>query len=171
MFHVTIRGVRQLPIFHGDADRRIFLWLLARMVRSHSWACLAYVLMTTHYHLLLQTAQPTLASGMQRLNSGYAHGFNRRHGFKGHLFEQRYTSVFVEDDDHLLTEFRYIALNPVVAGICDRPESWTWSSYPAALGVQRSPRFLSADWILRHFSADLTRARALARQFVEAGLE
>lgn len=170
IFHVTIRGVRKLPIFHGDDDRRIFLSLVARVATSHAWACLAYVLMTTHYHLLFQTPNPNLASGMQRLNSAYAQGFNRRHALNGHLFERRYTSIFVETDEHLLAEFRYIALNPVTAGICDKPDAWTWSSYPAALGLQRSPRFLTADWILGHFSADLERARTLAREFVEAGL-
>ena len=102
IFHVTIRGVRKLPIFHEDADRRIFLWHVGNVVRSHRWTCLAFVLMTNHYHLLVRTRQPNLASGMQRLNSRYAQGFNGRHGFEGHVFERRYVSVHVETDEHLL---------------------------------------------------------------------
>ena len=170
IFHVTIRGVRRLPVFHDDSDRRIFLWLVSRVVRSHGWGCLAFVLMTTHYHLLLQTPQPNLASGMQRLNSAYAQGFNRRRGFEGHVFERRYTSAHVESDSHMLEAVRYIALNPVRAGICRKPEAWPWGSYPAALGLAGPPRFLMADWVLGHFSADLERGRELLQEFVSAGL-
>lgn len=169
IFHVTIRGVRRLPVFHDDSDRRIFLWLVGRSVRSHQWACFAFVLMTTHYHLLLQTPRPNLASGMQRLNSQYAQGFNRRHGFKGHVFEERYTSVHVQTDSHLLESFRYIVLNPVRAGLCHTAEEWAWSGYRATLGLASPPRFLAADWILGHYSADLQRARQLLRAFVAAG--
>jgi putative transposase len=171
IFHVTIRGVRSLPIYHGDGDRRIFLWLLAEVVRSHGWACLQFVLMTNHYHLLLQTPRPNLALGMQRLNSQYAQGFDRRHGFQGHVFQRRYVSVHVATDDHLLQAFRYIALNPVKAGLAATPEEWLWSSYGASLGVSRAPRFVRVDWVVGHFSADLQRGRQLLKEFVAAGLE
>ncbi len=123
--------------------------------------------MTTHYHLLVRTPNPDLAAGMQRLNGHYAMGFNRRHSGRGHVFERRYASVPVTRESHLVELSRYLALNPVRAGLCDRPASWLWSSYRFFLGVDRPPRYLAVDWLLLQFGANRDRARERFRDFVE----
>jgi hypothetical protein len=124
--------------------------------------------MTTHFHILVETPDPNLARGMHRLNSTYAQAFNERHGTVGHLFESRYHSVLVESDGHLLERFRYIALNPVRAGLCAAPERWPWSSYRASIARTDAPPLLSLVKLLRYFDAgDPDRARARLRAFVE----
>jgi putative transposase len=90
--------------------------------------------MSTHYHLLVETPKGNISSGMHRLNGPYARWFNSRHGFEGHLFHNRFYSVAVESDVHLLEVFRYITLNPVRAGICNHAAHWPWSSYGAFAG-------------------------------------
>jgi putative transposase len=165
---VTTRGVRRSPIFHGDDDRTLFLQLVDVTVRRHGWSCFAFCLMTTHFHLLIETPGPDLGEGMQRLNSVYAQAFNDRHGCTGHVFEQRYHSVLVETDGHLLHLFRYLALNPVAGGLVSRPATWRWSSYPAALGLTPRPPFLAVDRLLRLFDERHTdTARHRLRAFVE----
>ncbi len=166
-YHVTARGVARQPIFRNDADRLAFVLTLDEVVRRLDWACHAYCLMTTHYHLLVRSPQGDLAAGMQRLNGHYAQGFNRRHGFRGHVFESRYHSVLIERDAHLLELSRYFALNPVRARLCARPVDWRWGSYRAALGVDDPPRFLAVGWLLSHFGTDRDRARDRLRAFVE----
>jgi hypothetical protein len=123
--------------------------------------------MTTHYHLVIRTPNVDLAAGMQRLNGNFAQGFNRRHGETGHVFERRYHALLIEHDGHLLELYRYIALNPVRAGLCSRPEAWTWSSHSAVVGLAAPPDFLSTEWALLYFGSDRIRARERLRAFVD----
>ena len=169
LYHITTRGNRRSAIFFDDRDRRRFLSILGVVVRAHRWACHAYCLLTTHYHLFLTTPEPDIARGMQLLNGVYAQSFNRRHRCDGHVFQGRYFSVLVETETHALELCRYIALNPVRAGMCVRPESWTWSSYAATLGIAPKPNLLTIDWLLGNFADEPDAARGRLRSFVEAG--
>jgi REP element-mobilizing transposase RayT len=91
--------------------------------------------MTTHYHLLLETRSEALSRGMQRLNGLYAQRFNSRHGRRGHVFEQRFQSYAVQDEDHFLAASEYILQNPVKAGLCESATDWPWSGGPLHLGA------------------------------------
>jgi putative transposase len=134
-FHVTSRGNRRQSIYHDDLDRKLFLLLRDRVVRRCGWRMLAYCLMTNHFHLLITTPRPTLSVGMHRLNGEYAKCFNERHSFDGHLFERRFESRFVETEEHFFEALRYIAYNPVKAGLCAHPREWPWSSF---YGIEES---------------------------------
>ena len=131
-YHVTSRGNRRQAIYHDDHDRRYFLALRDRVIGRYSWRLRAYCLMTNHFHLLIDTPRPTLSEGMQRLQCNYAAYFNERHSLDGHVFQQRFGSRLIEKEAHLLEALRYIAFNPVRAGLCDRPSEWPWSSFYAA---------------------------------------
>ena len=128
-----------------------------------AWQCLAYCLMGNHYHLLVRLTEPNLAAGMCLLNGVYAKRFNRRHGCRDHLFGRRYHAERVERDEHLRETVRYIALNPVRAGLCPAPRSWRWSSYRAAAGLEAPPRFLALDELYPFFADTSALAR---RRFV-----
>jgi REP-associated tyrosine transposase len=169
-YHVTSRGNRREAIFRDEIDRYRFLGLLAGTVRRCEWLCHAYCLMTTHYHLLVTTPHPNLARGMQRLNGSHGSGFNSRHKLTGHVFQGRYHSVIVEREPQLLELVRYIALNPVRAGLCATPEDWPWSSYRYTLGLDEKPAFLARDFLLECFAENPERAPAQLRNFVLAGL-
>lgn len=125
--------------------------------------------MTNHYHVLVETPDYSLPNGMHRLNLSYAQSFNRRHKTTGHVFEAPYHSVPVTRDSHALLAIRYIARNPVEAGLCRSPEEWPWSSHPAALGLRRAPSFLTSAWVLGLFSDDVRTARRRLRSFVSEG--
>jgi putative transposase len=127
-FHVTARGVAHARIFLDDHDRRHFLALLAGTVRSCDWRCHAFCLMTTHYHLVLETTRERLSRGVQRLNGRHAEAFNARHARRGHLFGGRFASWIIGSDQHLHETCRYVLLNPVRAGLCGSPEEWRWSA-------------------------------------------
>lgn len=139
--HVYARGNRSAAIFVDDRDRRRYLRLLARAVLKQRWRCLAYCLMTNHVHLLIETPLPNLGAGMQRFHGDYALTFNRRHGLAGHVFQGRYGAVRVTSDEQLVTVARYLAANPVKAGLCLREEDWEWSSTAA---LRRGP---APDWL------------------------
>jgi REP element-mobilizing transposase RayT len=166
-FHITMRGNNRETIYFTDDDRQMFLMTLATVRSRFRWRVHAFCLLSNHYHLLVETREANLAVGMQVLNSSYSHITNQTHGRVGHLFQRRYGSQLLADEDHLMEVIRYIPLNPVRAKLCHRAEDWAWSSYLAMLGVVPTPRFLTVDWTLRRF-AGRGGARGL-RSWVESG--
>jgi putative transposase len=169
IYHVISRGNRREPIFVDDGDRRFFLALLERIGLEHRWTVHSYCLLYTHYHIVLETTRSSLSAGMRRLNGTYAQGFNARHRFVGHLFQGRFYSGLIQVDEHLLEVVRYVALNPVRAGLCREASDWPWSSYPALVAAHDPKTFVSHEKVLRLFSSDPSRARRLIRCFLADG--
>src|SRR5918992_5007804 len=90
VFHVTTRAVHGELGFRDDADRVLFLRLLAVTVRRHRWRVHGYCLMGTHYHVIVDATQLQLSRGLHYLNGVYAQAYNRRHAPRvGHLFGDR----------------------------------------------------------------------------------
>lgn len=150
--HIIARGNRQQEIFLDASDYRAFVKLLGEIATELEWSVFSYCLMPNHYHLLLRTKHANLASGMRRLNSRYSQRANWRHENVGHMFQGRYKSFLVEEERYLLTLLRYIALNPVKAGLAARPQDWQWSNHatylPSAGGV---PPWTDRATVLEHF--------------------
>jgi putative transposase len=167
--HVTARGNSGVDIFRTDRDASVFMRLLGGVVGDQSWQCLAYCLVPNHYHLVVETPAPTLSRGMHSLNAAYARMFNSAHRQVGHVFQGRFHAETVAWDGHLLETLRYVALNPVRAGLVSAPERWQWSSYSATAGLCPAPSWLSCNLSLRLFSADTDSARLGYRRFVVDG--
>jgi putative transposase len=170
IYHVTIRGNDRRDVFVSDRDRLDLLQRLAVLVERHAWTVYAHCLMTNHYHLVLQVADDGLSKGMCVLNAHFARSANRRHGRTGHLFQRRFHAEPTGRQSHLLEAIRYLALNPIRAGLCSRPEQWRWSSYRACAGLDYAPDFLAVDNVLKLFAADPAAARAAYCSFVQLGL-
>ncbi len=108
--------------------------------------------MDNHLHLLIQTPEANLGTGMQRLHGSYARKFNDRHRRSGHLFQGRYGANRVEDDLEFWTVARYIARNPVEAGKCRAARDWAWGSYRGVVDGT-APAWLDAGRLLSLFGA------------------
>ena len=132
---------------------------LERSVTRSRWSCLAYCLLDTHIHLVLRTPEPNLGRGMQSFEAPYAQAFNHRYERQGHLFRGRFYSTRLETDDHLVAAFVYVLLNPVRAGIVERPELWRWSSYAATAGLAPAPAYLDVAAALELVDSDAQVAR------------
>ena len=155
--HIVQRGNDRRRCFFEDGDYRFYLRWLAEAAARYRVSVHAYVLMTNHVHIL---ATPLVAGGisrmMQSVGSRYVKHVNVRTGRIGTLWESRYKACLVERDAHLLAACRYIDLNPVRAGIVERPEEYCWSSYSALdqLGTPRGSAYARwcgqgvADWEL-----------------------
>jgi putative transposase len=168
--HVTARGNGRQTVFRDDADRRAFLSLVREVVERWEWKCLTYCLMDNHFHLLVTTPEPTLAVGMQRLNGRYAQHFNARHRQSGHLWQGRYHSELVQRDSHLLEAVRYIALNPVRSGLCERPEAWRWGAHRALAGLEPAA-FVAVPETLGYFASNGGVGRVRYRAFIDSAVE
>jgi REP element-mobilizing transposase RayT len=165
---VTSRGNERREIFREDEDRERFLKTLAEVVKRFRWRVHAYVLMGNHYHLLLETPEPTLSRGMRHLNGVYTQGFNRRHGRVGHLLQGRFKAILVEKESHLLELARYVVLNPVRAKVTETAGQWKWSNYRVTSGLRKAPQWLERDWTLEQFSPR-REAEQRYRAFVAEG--
>jgi putative transposase len=167
LYHVTTRGVGRASIAADDDDRRAFVALLAEAVARTRIECHAWCLMPNHYHLVVGTPQGPIAPAMHRLNMLTARRYNRRHGRTGHLYEARYHAAAITSETHLIASVRYVALNPVRAGLCAAASGWPWSSFRATAGLSARPDFLTTETILEHFAPDEELARREFRAYVE----
>jgi len=137
--HVTQRGNRRMAIFTQRADYALYRDLLAERLRAHAVVCSAYCLMPNHVHLLLtptpedaREAAAALARAIGEAHRRFTAFVNARARTTGHLFQGRFGSVAM-DEPHWLAAIRYLAFNPVRAGLADRPQDWPWSSVKAHL--------------------------------------
>jgi putative transposase len=131
--HVTQRGNRREPVFFGAEDYQLYRGLIATAARRADAAIWAYCLMPNHVHLIVTPAdEGGLRATFAEAHRRYTRAINVRFHWTGHLFQGRFGAV-VMDEPHLLAAARYIALNPVVAGLVSRAEDWPWSSARAHL--------------------------------------
>jgi REP-associated tyrosine transposase len=167
--HLGVSAAGAAPYFQDDLDRAIWLRLFVATVSRYRWRCIAVCLLSTHWHALVETPDSSLALGMHRLVGGYSKRFNERHARAGYLVRGRYWSTRKTSPPEVLEAFRYVARNPVGAGLVDRPEDWRWSSYGATVGVSDMFNFVDASAILGEFGS--TRAAQIRglRSFVGAG--
>ncbi len=160
VYHVTARGNERRAVFRDTHDRERYLTRVAIYREKFRFQLLAFCLMSNHLHLAIRTGQAGLSRIMAGLQSSYAQWFNRRHNRVGHLFQGRYGALLVQEERHLFALLRYIHLNPVRAGIVEKPEDYTWSSdrwFRQATG----PEWLDLDASLQEFGK--TRQTAVRR--------
>jgi putative transposase len=153
-------------MFKSDDDRTKFCNLVVRTLHRSQIVCQAFCLMPTHFHLLLDVQDDMLQSAMQGLNWSYARWFNAVHGRSGHFVGQRYYAVLIESDQHMLAILRYLARNPVDAGLCLRPSDWYWGSYRACAGYERGFSFVDSFRLRAYFGSERARVDAEIRRFV-----
>ncbi|MBI5379881.1 MAG: transposase, partial [Nitrospirae bacterium] len=165
---VTCRGNDRKAIFQDDADRRRFLQILAQSLTSYTVNLYSYVLMTNHFHVLLETPLGNLSECMRRFNITYTGYFNRRHKRVGHLYQGRYQSLLVDKDAYLSILSRYIHLNPVRVKPLDKAPfkeqvnylvHYPWSSLPGYLHKSKKVFYVEYSLVLGEYGGDTDRAR------------
>jgi putative transposase len=169
-YHVTARGNERKDIFKDDKDRERFLGYLETAVARYKAVIHVYCLMGNHYHLLLSAPSGNLSQILRHINGAYANFFNKRHQRAGHLFQGRYRAILIEADEYAGEFSRYIHLNPVRAGIVQRPENYPWSSFTAYTGDKKPPAWLTTEWLLGYFGKGKETHQRAYKAFVEATL-
>jgi REP-associated tyrosine transposase len=170
LYHITSRGNAKSSIFPEEEDRTAFLDVLCRVNERYHWLCHAYCLMNNHYHLMIETPEGNLSSGMRQLNGVYTQYFNRRRQSVGHLLQGRYKAILVQKESHFLEVSRYVVLNPVRAHLVRDPAEWTWSSYRSMLGLDQPHPCLTPVEILGKWGTKRAEARKAYREFVWEGI-
>ena len=180
IYHVTSRGNERRNIFRTDRDRHRFLEILAENVEAYHIRLYAYVLMSNHFHLLIETPRANLCAFMQQFNGAYTTWFNAKHKRSGHLYGGRYKARLVEGNEYLLALIRYVHLNPVkIKSVKNRPLDerrkrlwgYPWSSYRSYAGLTRKKAKMVDHDPLGELVGQGSRRKDVAyRRYVEAGL-
>jgi putative transposase len=170
LYHVMSRGNQRKAIVRDDADRGKRLDWLRRTVETYGWRLHAFVLMNNHDHLFVETPEANLSAGMQHYNSSYTGYFNRRHSRVGHLFQGRFKGHLIEEEGYFLEVSRYIHLNPVRAGLVDRPQDWPWGSGPGYIRAARKLKWITYDRVLGEFGRKASQTRRNYAKFLRASL-
>ena len=167
-----VRGIERTSLFREDRDREDFVARLAALVGGAGLTVYAWALLPNHAHLLLRTGPRPLPRVMRSLLTGYAGAFNRRHHRVGHLFQNRYKSIVVEEEPYLLELVRYLHLNPLRANLgldLRRLARYPWTGHSALLGTVPRP-WQDTRTILAQFGPRHGRAQRAYQAFVAAGL-
>lgn len=168
IFHVYTHAVWAADaLYRDDQDRLTFLRELARATASTGWRCLGFCLMGTHYHLILDVDAEVLSKGMHSLNFRYATYFNERHAMKGHVHGRRFDARRIRGNAGLRRVVKYVARNPLEAGLCEKPEDWRFSSYAGTIGLREQHSFVDDRLILECFDSSEAYARVSLRNFVD----
>lgn len=171
LHHVMARGLDRQRIFRDEQDREDFMARLGRLVESGALTIYAWALLPNHFHLLLRTGKRPLARSMRSLLTGYAGVFNRRHRRSGHLFQNRYKSIVVEEELYMLELVRYLHLNSLRAGVVTglrELDHYPYSGHAALMGTREVPWQATGE-ILGRFGVKVAEAKRMYRAFVAEG--
>ena len=166
-YHVTSRGDEKKEIYKSIRDREQFLEYLHSATERYGAVVHGFCLMTNHYHLILETPRGNLSQIMRHINGAYTTYYNVKRQRAGHLFQGRYKAILIEADEYALELSRYMHLNPVRAGMIERPENYYWSSYCAYIGKINPPLWLTRTLVLGFFRLNLLASQEGYQHFVE----
>ena len=129
IYHVMLRGINKQQIFIDEEDYEKFLWVLKDTKEISEYKLYAYCLMDNHIHLLIKVEKEPLHIIFKRIGNRFVYWYNAKYQRIGHLFQDRYKSEAVENEEYFLTVLRYIHQNPLKAGICENVSDYKYSSY------------------------------------------
>ncbi len=164
-YHILSRGNDRKEIFRVKEDYQEFTQLLKRVVEKFGVEIHGYVLMDNHYHLIVRTREANLSRAIQWLGTSYSMWFNRRHSRSGHLFQGRFKSFVVEDEQYLAALCLYIHRNPIRAGIADRLSEYPWSSYGVYSGKKEMTPWLETSVVLATYGNNRNRFIAAQKTY------
>ncbi|MBI5746340.1 MAG: transposase [Nitrospirae bacterium] len=171
-YHVITRGNQRQKIFKDKEDYKRYLAILGDYKERYKYFLNAYILMSNHVHLLIETQDVPLSKILQGINQRYTIYFNRKYRTIGHLFQGRYKAILCDKDEYMLTLVKYIHLNPVRAGIIKNADEYEWSSHRCYIEKPgRGNIIIDTDQVLGVFSGREAKARRLYRAYMDEGQE
>ncbi len=129
LYHIVLKGNNSQQIFYDDYDYKTFLNILKDACKKYKISIVAYCLMNNHVHLMLKADENNIAMMFKSFGASFVYRYNKRYDRTGGIFNGRYYSKAVNDNEYFVTVIKYIHYNPVKAGICEDINKYKWSSY------------------------------------------
>ncbi|MBW2184561.1 MAG: transposase [Deltaproteobacteria bacterium] len=180
VYHITHRGNERKVIFRNDADRNEFLTLLAQSKETYDAILHSYVLMSNHFHLLVETPRGNLSEFMRHFNITYTSYFNRHYKRSGNLYQGRFKSFLIDKENYLSRVSRYIHLNPVKIKSMKSETfeeqlrylfNYKWSSLPGFAVLNKRDDFVEYDYVLEEFGGDTRLGRTSYKKEIAADMQ
>jgi REP element-mobilizing transposase RayT len=162
IYHIMLRGINRQAIFENDEDIQRLLEAIVRYKEICKYEVYAYCIMSNHVHLLRKETDDTISNVVKRISGSYVFWYNKKYERCGHLFQERYKSEAVENDEYFLTVLRYIHQNPIKAGMVKDISTYKWSSYNEYI---KEAVVINKDFVLGLFSNDKAKATELFCKF------
>jgi putative transposase len=167
IYHIMLRGINHQVLFEDEEDREKFLDTIKYYKQKQEYQILGYCLMDNHIHILMKEGKEPIANTMKRIGVSYVYWYNWKYKRRGHLFQDRYKSEPIEDDQYLLSVLRYIHQNAITAGIEKEISRYKWSSYNEYVGI---PKIVDRAFVLGMFSENEKLAKErFAKYMIENG--
>lgn len=129
-YHVMTRGNNKNVVFKDETDFQKYLDLVIELKEKHQFDIFHYCLMPNHTHFLIKTEKISdFSTFMKKLNLKYFFYFKKKYGWVGHFWQDRFKSQPIGKDSYFVQCGKYIELNPVRAGIVNKPEDYEFSSF------------------------------------------
>lgn len=129
IYHVINRGNNRQDVFHKEGDFKAFLQALAELKERRPFELFGYCLLNNHFHLLIRPRAASISRIMQSLLVSHTQRYHKHYRSGGHVWQGRFKSPVIQNDEHLLTVLRYIEANPLRAEIVRHAGDYPWSSY------------------------------------------
>ena len=169
MYHVMLRGNDGQAIFFSDEDKARLCLLIQQGVERFGHCVEAFCLMSNHIHLAVRVTDISISRVMHHLAFRYTQYVNRLYKRVGHLFQGRFKSILVDDEDYLKELIRYIHLNPVRTNLVPFPQQYSWSSHRAYMGLDEFC-WLTKDRVLKKFNSERENAVKNFEKYVLQGI-
>ncbi len=171
-YHVMGRGLERRDIFKTKEDKEDLLSRLAAGLEATHSQCMAWAILSNHYHLLIRVSAIALSQLMSQVLSGYATQYNRRHRRVGYVFQNRYKSILCDEEAYFLEMVRYIHINPLKAKIVKtlrELDQYRWTGHAGIMG-NHFQEWQARDEVLSRFGRRIDAARRHYRAFINDGL-
>ncbi|MCQ2588276.1 MAG: transposase [Treponema sp.] len=162
-YHVIMRGNNQQELFYDDDDRNYFISKLEKYVKELKITLHTYTLMNNHIHLEISNATKSMAKLVKKLACSYVPYFNKKYKRTGHLFQGRYISIPIFDEQQFMDIAAYIINNPEQAGYC-RHNKYKWSSFRYYFDKNSNQDFVYSKLLL-----DIAGSKKKLKEFFKTG--
>ena len=152
MYHVLNRAVAGLPLFRKEADYQAFERIMIETHERHPLRILAWCLMRNHWHFVVwPQAEGEVTAHFRWLTHTHVMRWHVAHNTvgQGHLYQGRFKSFPIQEDEHFLTVCRYVERNALTAQVVERAENWRWGSLWVRHCRNHPLKALLSDWPIR----------------------
>lgn len=149
--HIMNRGLNGEAIFKDDKLKTFYLSLIEEEVRVYKIRIFTYCIMDTHFHLVLENTSGKLSEFMKAVNGQYGKYYRKLKGGRGYVFQDRFRSTLIEDDNYLKTAIIYILHNPVRAELVKSPEQYKWSSTKFFFNDNEEEKIIDKKFVIELF--------------------
>lgn len=168
IYHVMVRSISEVTLFRGDDDKDKYLLNLQKYIGKLGFKVYAYCLMRDFGHMIIGSEGADISKVMQGINQSYTQYYNFKYKRSGHVFQDRFKSEVVADENYLFTLSAYIHSNPMdMEDYKTCPEEFKYSSLGVYLGLKKDEyEIVNEEFIMGLFSGNIKMAREDYYKFV-----